>query len=478
MSLADEVKKNVYFNYERYGEAADFGVTQQQWRDYDSTLESVLNSEIGSITSRDQIYDPYDLVRLHMYGNGANAQAAYNADLARAKQFVERQEAAYQEWYNSPEQMAIRQREAGLNPDLSGIDGTSEAADVSSPEGSPLDNIPSTEQQFASVIGGIGSIVGSLSSVASLATAFTNIGLSPYQKNSLISQDYSSELSNIDSLKTLISSDISDALATAVDLHNSTDSLEPFDYDSWFNDDNNFNSLKSSYGHFPFFDSALSNARRQSLRFHKNASELQKDTLSFDFDIGKLLSDPRLSPSQKLTAIQVRPYVTACYEADKLDAEVRSAIANFNKDYYSNSDGSLVSSFDKLFRDTQSIAFRLESKINEGYISMFDSEPNGFNGFRAAYLYGSKGGRSWQDAFMLHSKENVDILISSLVSEAEATRDTAKLRAFISALGNLTSKDTNIADWQKNKVGWSLYRAEMIEYIESLQKICESIDLQ
>ena len=523
MSLYDEVKRYGYSDYERRSEAKDYNVLDDQWLNYDLRLQQILHSDIGKITSRSQIYDPYQLVQLAMYGNDAEGQAHYNADLAAAKSFVARQEAAYQEWYDSPEQKVARERAAGRNPDLMDISGTSGAAQPNIPEGSPIQGIPTSEQIVANSISGIAGIIGSLSSVASLATAFSSFGLVDAQKDLLFSQSglidaqkgligaqsdlipgqlSGINLSNLERLQNLLSSDISDLLATAVDKHFNSDSSDPFDYDTWFANDDNFSPLAPVYGNFDNYDTALALARKQSLRYHKNASTLQKDALAEDFNFASIAADPRLSPSQKLTAIQIRPYMSACIAADKArndlsrylsdyeisvkelvsKSDVAGAINASNKaiiseseykqGYYDNVDPKLVAEFEQFLRNTQSIAYKLENRINEGYISLYDSDPDGYNGARAAFLYGSKGGHTWQDAFMLHNDANINAIIESLVAEAQATKDTAKLKALSNAMsgfnGEIYHKDPSF--------GWNTYFIRLQDQYKTLQKYIEFID--
>ena len=458
---------------------------------YHQSLEDVLSSPIGQVTSRDQIIDPYSVVLQSQYKNTKKGRADYEADLAQAKQFAERQEAAYQEWYESPEQQALRQRAAGINPDLVGLSETA-AGDVQSTDFVPGQSFPTLGQSLVQGATSIASVVSSLSGIASLATAFSDIPLKAQTLNNLQIGEEALTLANIDSLKHSLAGDISDLLATAVQSHLNSDSPEPFNYDAWFSDDSNFEPLKPVYGNFSSYPAALSLARKQSLQFHKNASNLQSDTLNADYSVGQILSDPRLSPSQKLTAIQLRPYTEACIAADKSRSELEKVLNDWNRDfrskvsvdkaavafdssndasaaqsnytvdYLGEVDASLVAAFERYLRDTTLVASELERNINTGYLAMYNCDPLGYDGFRAAYLYGSKGGHSWQDAFITRSQSDVESIIDSLVAEAQASQNTAKLRAFISAIGPLASMDPDAWDnWKQNNLGWSTYRAQI-----------------
>lgn len=82
-------------------------------------------------------YDPYHPVKnpdgidtwpTGMFGNFTpEDEADFNRQMAQAQTLAELDIMEYQNFYNSPEQQAIRMRQAGLNPDLQGIENHSSA---------------------------------------------------------------------------------------------------------------------------------------------------------------------------------------------------------------------------------------------------------------------------------------------------------------------------------------------------------------
>ena len=437
-------------------------------------LDSTVNSPVGSVTSRDQIIDPYTLVDQSHYKNTRAGRALYESDLARAKEYQKQQEAAYEEWYGSPEQAALRERAAGINPDLAGLENAGEASQVAPSEAVPGQTLPTNGQMFMNTVNTISSVVGSLSSVASLATAFTDLPLKSQQLQNLKDtgsginlQNEATSLSNQKELAMQLSGDISGLLGTAVQAHLNSGTEGAFDYDAWFADDNNFSPLEPMYGSYSSYSPALALARNQSLKYHKDASLLQKDAAQNDWDFSNIIGDPRYTPDQKLTAIQVRPFMKACQDADLAENKLREALADWNKkyysklnpetsadavnaansaniaesgykeDYYNASDGELVAAFDEFVRECSKIGLNLEKSINTGYQDMYNSDPNGLNGAKAAYLYGSNGGASWNEAYLTRFDDKQSRLIDSMILEAQANGDTAHLRAYIQAIDGI-----------------------------------------
>ena len=47
----------------------------------------ILNTDIGEVTSRDQIINPYDYISSSYYRNTARGRALYNEDLARLQEY-------------------------------------------------------------------------------------------------------------------------------------------------------------------------------------------------------------------------------------------------------------------------------------------------------------------------------------------------------------------------------------------------------
>lgn len=140
------------------------------------------HNQIGQLTNSIQA-DPEYLSKVghrmnDYYGEGINTlgtgfagmwskedQALFEVQMAQAQQMNAWSQMEYENWYNSPEQQARRQRLAGLNPDLQGIDNMSSASPggVTPPSG-PAGN----------GVGEVASMVGSIFSVFSTAMSIAN----------------------------------------------------------------------------------------------------------------------------------------------------------------------------------------------------------------------------------------------------------------------------------------------------------------
>lgn len=458
---------------------------------------------VGEVTSRDQIINPYDVIDVNNYRKNRAGQAQYAADLAAAQYYAQQQEAAYQDWYNSAEQQAIRERQAGLNPDLTDFSGA-EAAQTQGTSINPMEGIPTTGEVVNNAISSITSVVSSLSAVANLATAFTEIDLNKVNTEG-------EELSNIEKLSQRLSGDISGLLGTAVQAHVDSGSTDPFNYSDWFGNDSNFESLKGVYGGFGSFGPALALARQQSLKYHSEASKIQKDAAQNDWDFSNIIADPRYSTSQKLTAIQVRPFMKASQDLEQATVAFQTTLANWNnevqkgmstqsaidaanaqfeasegrseyeREYYNNSDGAIVAAFDKFMSDVQQTAGKLEMSINQGYQKMYDSDPNGIGGTKAAYLYGSKGGASWTEAYYTNAYDSFVEMIEADETIKQAIANNADLRERLLSLAPImntipgTVRSAEI--WFNGTKGASKrFSTSVRNYINSLAGIADSIE--
>lgn len=421
---------------------------------------------VTGITSRDQIINPYDYLDHYHFGNGAQGRREYNEFLGRLQNIQAQQQASYDEWYNSPEQQAIRDREAGLNPDLVGLSG-SEVPQTGVSQINPTEGLPTTGEQVSSVVQGITSIIGTLSSVASLATAFSTLPLTAQQsKNAKLLgeqlglQNESLGLQNEQQLGLMMARDISDLLATAQQVHLNSGKSEPFDLDGWFAHDDNFAPLGAIYGNNPRYAPQLAKQREAVLNHMKEAASAQKDLASSTYGLGQIISSPYYSPDQKLTMIQLKPFTAACAAADLADTKLRETLADirskyasglnvqtaidvannqnkYQSDFYAEAQGSLVAAFEQFLRDSATPAYELEKNINQGYLDMFNSDPSGEGAWKASYLYGSKGGSSWKEAYYIRFDESFKSLIDSELAVAQATGDYASLNAMITAFDSI-----------------------------------------
>ena len=486
MALSDEVKKYDRTAYKGHDidsglDASLFFHNRKNKDAFENSVESyleslsVLDSPIGRITSRDQIINPNELIDTSMYANNVQGRALMENDLQRARTYAEQQEAAYQEWYDSPEQQAIRQRAAGQNPNLMEYSG-GESSDTTPQNGSPMAGLPTNGEIAVNVATGISSVISSLSSVANLATAFSTLPLIAQQSKNAKSLgkqlDLQNEILGLESrsnLGVLLANDISDLLATDMQRHLDSESSEPFDEESWFNDDSNFSSLDSIYGSHPYYKSELAKQRRAVLSHRQRAASMQSNLASSNWSLGQIIGDSRYSSDQKLTMIQLRPYIDACVAADSAEVSLRSTLARirdrystsidvdlaaqafnsrnesdlsfygYNLDYYSTAQGDLVAAYEQFLRDSSKAGVSLQSAINQGYLDMFNSDPSGESGWKAAYLFGSNGGSSWKEAFLIRHNDKFNALVDSEIVTAEANGDYANLIALGSALSNFIS---------------------------------------
>lgn len=458
------------------------------------------------ITSRDQIINPYELLDQSTYGQSRREKMRYQSDLARLLEIQKQQEASYEEWYNSSEQAAIREREAGINPDLAGLDNAGSASQVAPSELVPGANLPTNGEVASNVISGITSVIGSLSSVASLATAFTTLPLTLEQTKNAKKVGEHLDLQNEAQLGTMIASDISDLLATAQQAHIDSGSQDPFDIDGFFANDSNFATLDPIYGSNPRYASQLAKQRKAVLAHQKRAAESQSGFASANWSLANIISDPRYTGDQKLTMIQLRPFVEACVNADAAEVALRDSIASWSKlrqdgmdvnlaidaansanrasisqsgyteAYYDEVDGKLVAAYEQFFRDSMMPSLSLQQSINQGYLDLFNSDPSGEAGYKAAYLFGSNGGSSWEEVYILRQKDSIKKLVDSKIAVAQATGDYAELQAMMNAFNNVFSLGTDYTSWQKNSAGWAMYRHEVKEYIDNIQRILEDVN--
>lgn len=476
----------------------DDKMAQEAKKKRPSNVSQYIDQQSLDVTSRDQIINPYEAIKGFIYTNNARGRRQYEEDLAALQTFQSQQQAAYDEWYNSPEQQNIRDREAGLNPDIVGLSG-SEAPSTSPVQADPLANVPSDLERFSTVASSISSIVGGLSSVASLATAFSTLPLTSQQsKNAKLLgeqiglQNESLGLQNEQQLGIMMARDISDLLATAQQVHLNSGSPEPFDLDGWFAKDDNFAPLSAVYGNNPRYAPQLAKQREAVLNHMKEAASAQKDLASSNFGLGQIISSPYYSSDQKLTMIQLRPFTLACASADLAETNLRNTLAdirnkyasgldihtaidvanNHNKyesDYYSEAQGSLVAAFEQFLRDSSIPAHELEKSINEGYIDMFNSDPSGEGAWKAAYLYGSKGGSSWREAYLVRMDDTFQSLIEAEVSIAQASGDYAGLQALGDALSNFIGSYSN---YQDHPATW---RTRMQNYLNQVEKLLDDM---
>lgn len=118
----------------------------------------------------DGIFNPYDYISQKNYKMNRRGQASYTEDLARLTYAAELRQQEFQNQYNSYENQSRLMREAGLNPDLLGVQSSGASATGPTSGANPMSGIPTNLQQATNA-------VGIISNVAHLVTSMLQGGL-------------------------------------------------------------------------------------------------------------------------------------------------------------------------------------------------------------------------------------------------------------------------------------------------------------
>lgn len=379
-------------------------------------LNSAFNAPTSGITSRDDIINPYDVINPSMYGQTRRGKAAYESDLARLQEIQKQQMASYEEWYNSPEQAAIRERAAGLNPDLIGLDNAGEASQVAPGDAVPGQNLPTNGEVAFNAITAITSIASAGASLAGLPLQFAQLTGQKEINKGLQLDNEAKTILNTANLTSNVVSEIDGLLATAVQAHNDSGSTDPFDYDAFFGNDANFEPIKALYKDNPRIDNVLSLQRKQMLKHRKNMAVLQKDWASNQFDFGQIASDPMFSSDQKLmlaTNIPLQAYFFEVRKAalerqrvyDEVDAQIKKGLdvqtaidaANEQNEYLASLDGRKRAADEAFMRQCNRAALYRKDQIDTNLFDLWNADPSSLQGEAAMYLIGGMHSKSWAD---------------------------------------------------------------------------------
>ena len=410
------------------GKGKGFGSTvdsSMQYKENSSRRKQamdLISAGVGSITSRDQIINPATLIDPSMYEQTRRGRSQYESDLAALQNFQAQQEAAYQEWYDSPEQAALRERAAGLNPDLIGLDNAGESAEALTSDAVPGQNLPTNDEVAFNAINAITSIASSCASLAGLPLQFAQLtGQKEINKGLQLDNEAKSILNNAN-LTSNVAGDIEGLLATAVQAHNDSGSTDPFDYDAFFGNDANFEPIKALYKDNPRIDTVLSLQRKQILKHRKNMATLQKDWASNQFDFGQIASDPMFSSDQKLmlaTNIPLQAYFFEVRKAalerqrvyDEVDAQIKKGLdvqsaidaANEQNEYLAALDGRKRAADEEFMRQCNRAALNRKDQIDSNLFSLWSVNPATLEAQGSMYLLGGMQSNNIKDFMLAYS---------------------------------------------------------------------------
>lgn len=371
-------------------------------------------------TKIDHIIDPYEYALEYLGDTSAEGRAKYLHYLEQGKYIQQMQMVAFENWYNSPEQQVKRQRSAGLNPDLLGVENTPSASGAA-PDGSGISGLPTQEAidaQKAAIeaqkIQNIATIVSSIANVAGLASNFANLTFLKPQKQILENQAEQGTLQNIAAAEAIYSKGISGRLASAI-----ASAGDSFDASAWFADDSNFEGLYDAYTASPspqmkaIFDNLRSRGQEglmsQALAINKSRADTQTGYASiigssqYSDDVKvqamylKPLNDAKYKLEEALTAYQTK---LVSYDKDYLDnlsafkaaaaknAEYDALTAEnqYKSEYFGALEGKKVAAYEELLRSVDSIKKQCQSEIYGNFKTAITDSPYSPLGLAASYM--------------------------------------------------------------------------------------------
>lgn len=386
---------------------------------------------IGTITSLDDIINPYDYAAEYLDDQSVEGKAKYLHYLEEGKYLQQMQMAQYENWYNSPEQVALRQRAAGINPDLVGLQAA-ESASASAPEGSGVAALTPTdiaESQIRSQkIQNIMSIVNGVASVASLGVnAFSSLSMLPKQKQIADNEITAGNLTNASLEKSLLFTGLVDSGAGAITAALKAGDKD-FNFADWLANSANtqhvFDAFNSgSPNSAAIWSSLLSNPeaiQEKAMHLAKSRVGAQYDLSemagSSYFDDSVVIQSGMLGPLMDAT-IQVRAKV-AEWEQKKLSiiekyasgldvsaladsanrvAGAQGAEADYQNEYYSSLDAEQMAAYDFLIKESEKVAASMEKAINDNLLTVYNANRFNERGFAAAYLYCGGAAKDWKE---------------------------------------------------------------------------------
>ena len=304
-----------------------------------------------------------------------------------------------------------------------GVEG-SQGSDTNPLQGTPYDGIPTRGQQFANVASGIGSLVSSVASVASLGNLFSSIGLTKAQTGLVKSQESASKLGLLSAFEQLASGEISSRLSDAVSGLAAGESL---DIAEWFSNDVNFEGIFEAYSpeDTPVYRQAFNNLRSRRQRSLGAAYEQGKLTAQYQTDFASLVADPNYSADMLIQIAQLKPFMNAQFELRKArvayetklnqwNLEYQDALSvadavhaanatnQYNAAYFTELDGKKKALEDNFRAESEAIRLRMRKSIDNNLLEIYKQHPHDMKGIAAAYTFGDGVGMKWYE-FMTSS---------------------------------------------------------------------------
>lgn len=121
-------------------------------------MGEVKQKNLLSSVPQDKDFNPYDYIDQSNYKMNRRGQAQYSEDLASLLYMAQINQEERMNEYNSPSAQVQRMREAGLNPDLQGVENVP-AQNVAGYNENPIAGLPTNLQQVSDVAGIIQSVI-------------------------------------------------------------------------------------------------------------------------------------------------------------------------------------------------------------------------------------------------------------------------------------------------------------------------------
>lgn len=399
------------------------------------------------ITSRDQIINPYEFLGSpDGYGYTRSGKALYNTLLEQAKLIAQQQEASYIEWYESSEQQAVREREAGINPDLAGL-ADNAAVQTTMPSTSPTDGLLTNGEVALNAFNMLSSIIGAAGAAAGLATTFSQLNINKATEQLVQGQADAQTLSNLRSFEESAYGTITDRLSTAISA--AGDLGQTFDIDSWFADENNFSDILGTYAPNDDvrYSTSLASIRKGSQSILSKAYKQSQTTGENRMGFAKVLADPYHTTDAVLTAAILSPVMDAIRKYEQLNTDANSARAdvtkriiegvdidkvvqgidagnsrsvaenNFYTEYYNAADGSQFSVYDLMQKKGEAIAKGAAAAIYQNLWDIYENDPTSLEGRAAAFQIGSGLHLSWQEYLVINGLDIGSNFIKQAIDE-------------------------------------------------------------